>query len=69
MALPGSDQGGSPPDLGDLVTIQPGEIPVFWACAGTSQLAATSTPLACVITHAPGHMFVSNLRDEDLTIL
>jgi uncharacterized protein YcsI (UPF0317 family) len=57
------------PDFGDPVTIQPGEIPVFWACGVTSQLAATSAPLSRVITHAPGHMFVSDLRDENLTIL
>ncbi len=57
------------PDFGDPVTIRPGEIPVFWACGVTSQLAATSAPLSRVITHAPGHMFVSDLRDEDLTIL
>ncbi len=30
------------PDFGDPVTIKPGEIPVFWACGVTSQLAATS---------------------------
>ncbi len=59
----------SQPDFGDSVTIRTGEIPVFWACGVTSQLAATSIPLTLVITHAPGHMFVSNLRDGDLTIL
>jgi uncharacterized protein YcsI (UPF0317 family) len=57
------------PEFGDSVTIRSGEIPVFWACGVTSQLAVTSTPLSLVITHAPGHMFVSDLRDEDLTIL
>jgi uncharacterized protein YcsI (UPF0317 family) len=57
------------PEFGDPVTIKPGEIPVFWACGVTSQLAATSAPLPRVITHTPGHMFVSDLRDEDLTIL
>ena len=57
------------PEFGDPVTVKPGEIPVFWACGVTSQLAATSAPLPRVITHAPGHMFVSDLRDEDLTIL
>jgi uncharacterized protein YcsI (UPF0317 family) len=57
------------PEFGDPVTIKSGEIPVFWACGVTSQLAATSVPLPRVITHAPGHMFVSDLRDEDLTIL
>jgi uncharacterized protein YcsI (UPF0317 family) len=57
------------PDFGDPVTLRPGEIPVFWACGVTSALAATSAGLPLVITHAPGHMFVSDLRDEDLTIL
>ena len=57
------------PDFGDPVTIRPGEIPVFWACGVTTILAATSTPLPLVITHAPGHMFVSDLRDEHLTLL
>lgn len=57
------------PEFGDPVTIRAGEVPVFWACGVTSQLAATSVPLPRVITHSPGHMFVSDLRDEDLTIL
>ena len=57
------------PEFGDPVTVRDGEIPVFWACGVTSQLAATSAPLSRVITHAPGHMFVSDLKDEDLTIL
>ena len=57
------------PDFGDPVTIRDGEIPIFWACGVTSALAATSTPLPLVITHAPGHMFVSDLRDEHLTLL
>jgi len=57
------------PDFGDPVTIRQGEIPVFWACGVTSALAATSARLPLVITHAPGHMFVSDIRDEDLTIL
>src|SRR5512137_2307135 len=30
------------PEFGDPVTVRPGEVPVFWACGVTSQLAATS---------------------------
>ena len=45
------------------------EVPVFWACGVTSTLAATSTDLPLVITHAPGHMFVSDLKDDRLTLL
>lgn len=57
------------PDFGDPVTIHEGEIPVFWACGVTSQVAVTSARLPLVMTHAPGHMFVSDLRDEHLTLL
>jgi uncharacterized protein YcsI (UPF0317 family) len=57
------------PDFGDPVTILPGEIPVFWACGVTTILAVMSAALPMVITHSPGHMFVSDMRDEDLTLL
>jgi len=57
------------PDFGDAVTIHPGEIPVFWACGVTTLVAVMSAGLPLVITHSPGHMFVSDLRDEDLTLL
>ncbi len=56
------------PDFGDPVSIRPEEIPVFWACGVTGILAATSADLPLVITHAPGHMFVSDLRDEQMTL-
>ena len=56
----------SKPDYGDAVTIEPGEQPVFWACGVTPQaaLAAAKPPFA--ITHKPGHMFLTDLRDQDL---
>ncbi len=57
------------PDFGDPVSILPDEVPVFWACGVTSTLAATSADLPLVITHAPGHMFVSDLKDDRLTLL
>jgi uncharacterized protein YcsI (UPF0317 family) len=56
------------PDFGDPVQIRPGEIPVFWACGVTSTLAALAPGLPLVITHAPGHMFVSDLLDEEMAI-
>ena len=59
----------SRPDFGDPVTIHPGEVPLFWACGVTSTLAALSASLPLVITHAPGHMFVSDLKDEHMTLL
>jgi uncharacterized protein YcsI (UPF0317 family) len=57
------------PDFGDPVPIREGEIPVFWACGVTSSLAAVSAGLPQVVTHSPGHMFVSDLKDEEMTIM
>ncbi|MCY2964835.1 MAG: putative hydro-lyase [Planctomycetota bacterium] len=58
----------SRPDYGDAVPIEPGELPVFWACGVTPQsvLMAARPPLA--ITHSPGCMFVTDLRDEELAV-
>jgi uncharacterized protein YcsI (UPF0317 family) len=57
------------PDFGDPVTIRQGEIPVFWACGMTSTLAATSASLPLLVTHAPCHMFVSDLKNEHMAVL
>ena len=55
------------PDYGDAVTIKNGEVPVFWACGVTTQLAVENAQPELAITHSPGHMFVSDLKDEELT--
>lgn len=54
------------PDFGDPVTLRPGEVPVFWACGVTPQAVATRAKPALMITHAPGHMFITDLRLDDL---
>lgn len=54
------------PDFGDPVTIRPGEVPVFWACGVTPQAVAMQAKPPLMITHAPGHMFITDLRDESL---
>lgn len=56
------------PDFGDPVPLKPGEIPVFWACGVTSTLGAMSASPPLLITHSPGHMFVSDLKDQDMAI-
>jgi uncharacterized protein YcsI (UPF0317 family) len=56
----------SQPDFGDPVPIQPGELPVFWACGVTPQAVAMEVKPALLITHKPGHMFLTDLRDTDL---
>jgi len=54
------------PDFGDAVAIRPGEVPVFWACGVTPQAAVMEAKPPFAITHKPGHMFVSDLKDADL---
>ncbi|EAX48251.1 protein of unknown function DUF1445 [Thermosinus carboxydivorans Nor1] len=58
----------STPDFGDAVTIKPGEVPVFWACGVTPQAVAMTVKPELMITHAPGHMFICDIRDEDLAV-
>ncbi|MFM1652241.1 putative hydro-lyase [Brevibacillus sp. B_LB10_24] len=57
------------PDFGDPVPIQGGEVPVFWACGVTPQAVAMQSKPEIMITHAPGHMFITNLRDEQFGVL
>jgi uncharacterized protein YcsI (UPF0317 family) len=56
------------PDFGDAVTLREGEIPVFWACGVTPQMAVMQAKPPLVISHAPGHMFVGDLKDLDFKI-
>jgi uncharacterized protein YcsI (UPF0317 family) len=56
----------SRPDFGDPVPVRPGEVPVFWACGVTPQAVAMEIRPPLLITHKPGHMFVTDLRDTDL---
>ena len=57
------------PDFGDPTDILADEIPVFWACGVTPQAVAMEAKLPFMITHSPGHMFVTDLKDEDLAII
>jgi len=57
------------PDFGDPVTIRRGEIPVFWACGVTPQAVVMKAKTDFCITHAPGHMFISDLLNEELALL
>lgn len=57
------------PDFGEAVTIRDGEIPVFWACGVTPQVALEAAKPPFAITHAPGHMLVTDLRNSQLAVL
>ncbi|WP_316879658.1 putative hydro-lyase [Ralstonia wenshanensis] len=55
------------PDWGDAVPVQPGEVPVFWACGVTPQAVVQQARPELCITHAPGHMLITDLRTAALT--
>ncbi|HLR68365.1 MAG TPA: putative hydro-lyase [Virgibacillus sp.] len=54
------------PDYGDPVEIKEDEIPVFWACGVTPQFVAQQSKIEMMITHAPGHMFITNRLDSEI---
>ncbi len=54
------------PDFGDPVTFLPDEVPVFWACGVTPQAVAMEAKPPLLITHKPGHMFVTDWRKTEL---
>ena len=51
------------PDFGDPVRFEDGDVPVFWACGVTPQAALMASRPPFAITHAPGHMFVTDVPD------
>ncbi len=57
------------PDYGDPVPIRPGELPVFWACGVTPQAVIAAVRPAFCITHAPGAMLITDLRNTSLAAL
>ena len=59
----------SRPDFGDPVALRPGDVPVFWACGVTPQVALTGARLPLAITHAPGHMLITDVPDGELRLL
>ena len=67
-------EGGSPerigitdlmhPDYGDVPVLEDGDVPVFWACGVTPQAAVMASKPTFAITHAPGHMFITDVPDR-----
>jgi uncharacterized protein YcsI (UPF0317 family) len=53
------------PQFGDPVEIRAGEVPVFWACGVTPQAVAAASRPSLMVTHAPGHMFITDRPDDD----
>jgi uncharacterized protein YcsI (UPF0317 family) len=50
-------------------TVREDEIPLFWACGLTPQLAVMNAKPSLCITHAPSSMLVTDLRNASLAVL
>jgi uncharacterized protein YcsI (UPF0317 family) len=57
------------PWAGDATEVREDELPVFWACGVTPQSAVRQARPPICITHTPGHMVITDLRNAALAIL
>jgi len=57
------------PDYGDAVPVESDELPVFWACGVTPQAVIAQVRPEFCITHSPGCMLVTDLRNTKLASL
>ncbi len=57
------------PDYGDAVTVRDDELPVFWACGVTPQAALVASRPAFAITHSPGSMLVTDLKNRQYAVI
>jgi len=54
------------PWVGDPTEVKDDELPLFWACGVTPQSVVLDAKPSLCITHAPGHMLVTDLKNESL---
>ena len=52
------------PDWGDSIDLRADEVPVFHACGVTPQSVLMDSKVPFAITHAAGHMFVTDLPSD-----
>jgi uncharacterized protein YcsI (UPF0317 family) len=57
------------PDYGDAVPVKSDELPVFWACGVTPQAVIAAVRPDFCVTHAPGCMLITDLRNTRLASL
>jgi len=57
------------PDYGNRVSIGANELPLFWACGVTPQVALEMAKPSFAITHSPGCMLVTDLRNSQLAVM
>jgi uncharacterized protein YcsI (UPF0317 family) len=57
------------PEWGDAQPFRAGDVPVFWACGVTPQAVALASRPSFMITHSPGHMFLTDVPNSALAVL
>jgi len=57
------------PDFGDPPEMRPGELPVFWGCGVTPQVAIEAARPSICITHKPGSMLITDKKNTSLAAL
>jgi uncharacterized protein YcsI (UPF0317 family) len=57
------------PDFGDPPDLEPGDLPVFWGCGVTPQVAVEAAKPAICITHKPGAMLITDRLNSSLAAL
>jgi uncharacterized protein YcsI (UPF0317 family) len=57
------------PWVGERSEVRRDELPVFWACGVTPQSVVREARPPLCITHTPGHMIVTDLKNASLAIL
>jgi uncharacterized protein YcsI (UPF0317 family) len=58
------------PDWGDAVPLPSDQVPVFWACGVTPQVALQQARPPICITHKPGHMMITDVpEDAEVAVL
>ncbi|QDT99061.1 putative hydro-lyase [Gimesia aquarii] len=56
------------PDFGDSIPVESDELPLFWACGVTPQAVLMQAKPEFAITHSPGCMFVSDVKEATLAV-
>jgi uncharacterized protein YcsI (UPF0317 family) len=56
------------PEFGESISIGEDEVPVFWACGVTPQAVAMSARPPLMITHSPGHMFITDRLNAEYEV-
>lgn len=54
----------SQPQWGDPAPIGDGQVPMFWACGVTPQVAIEKAGVPLCITHRPGHMLITDIPED-----